>query len=299
MKKIILSMLVSLIFLTFTACEDEIRYDYQEQKYVEALLIVGKPIERIRVSRSLPLDQPFDFEKTYIKDATVKITDQSTEEEYVLEYRDEPEPAYYYSDPNLLIKEETVYELDVVFADNSTASGLTITPSQFEWKKELVDEIQYPKDSVNAPGDTNLRFSWTRSNQHYFAEDERYYWMGIECLDTLEYGKYLDNVDDSELNRRIERPFEEDANYYDETVRWGGPFFKVESSPVVWTAFKWYGKHKVTVYSPDPKFHKWMIHYQRFGTYTPSMFSVEGDAIGLFGSAAIIEAESFVIKNQK
>ncbi|MCE5304372.1 hypothetical protein LLG34_01535 [bacterium] len=66
--------------------------------------------------------------------------------------------------------------------------------------------------------------------------------------------------------------------------------------PVVWTVFKWYGLHEVSVYAPDFNFLRWMVQTMT-GEINPLLSSVKG-AFGYFGSASVIRDTSVILKNQ-
>ena len=89
-------------------------------------------------------------------------------------------------------------------------------------------------------------------------------------------------------NSRIYRFFEEHAPFYKDASRWD-PFLDVASSPLPWTAFKWYGPHVITVFALDQNFYDWLRIEFLGASYKPQLNHIV-NGIGVFGSAAIVLA---------
>ena len=73
-------------------------------------------------------------------------------------------------------------------------------------------------------------------------------------------------------------------------------------TPIVWLAFKWFGLNEIAVYAPDKNYLDWflqMVSWDGSSYHDPNLDSVEGEgAIGVFGSAAVIKGNMFLLKNQ-
>lgn len=288
--KYIISFLITFAALLFiSGCEDLPPDKYIPETYVEAYLIVDEPIENIIVMTSQPLSSSFTYDESLVSDAEVRITDENNTE-YILEFRDSNEVGYYLPDTTVLVQPETEYTLEITLGDGTVITGETTTPARFDWIRPPKDIIQYPKDTLSLPEVDSLEIEWEN------ASGAIWYLLRIRCADTLDYGIYLDNVSNDELNRRIERPWSRRERFYNDVSRWVGAIPN-NKTPLVWTTLKWFGRTEVSVYAPDFNFLQWFIHYQRTGIYEPILGSVEG-GIGVFGSASVIRKESFVLKNQ-
>jgi len=284
MIKIRIHIILILVLLTtiLISCEDPVPYDYIEQKYVEAVLIVGEPIKGIVIMRTQPLSGVFNYDSSLVRNADVTISDGVNN--FKLQFKDS---AYYYPDTNYKILPETKYTLSINCPDNKTITGETSTPKIFNWIKPPKKIIYYPKgqDSIDLPYIDSLNLEWELATIFYM--------ISVKCLDTLNYGKYLTPPTD-ELNRRITRRFSNDLRYR-EITNWS--FIPNNKTPVLWYYFKWYGMQEVTIWNPDKNFLNWGLQYFVNASYDPRLNSIKG-GIGVFGSASVIRDTTFLVKNQ-
>ncbi|MCX7880261.1 MAG: DUF4249 domain-containing protein [Ignavibacteria bacterium] len=288
-------LITFLIFfiLIFFGCEDSPPTDYIPQYYVEAFLIVDEPIDGIKLMRTQPLTDTFELAKALIKNATVKIKNEKRE--FLLEFRDTGNStnwSYFYPDTSIKIEPNTTYFLEILTPDGKKITGKTTTPSRFFWTNRPPDTLYYPKDSVKFTDKAPVKIRWSS------VQNVLYYLIMLKCIDTLEYGKYL-NPPSDEKNRRVYNPFYEETEgrreYFETTIWDAMPNIEY---PIFWVIFKWFGKHKIVVYSPDFNFLRWVVQHFRSSQVIPLLSSVDG-AIGVFGSASKIEAEFFLVKNQQ
>ncbi|MBK7985470.1 MAG: DUF4249 family protein [Ignavibacteria bacterium] len=279
--------------VVFNGCEDPIPTDlYVEQTLIEALLTVNQPVEGVLISRSTPIADTFRFEDSFVRDAQVMI--YSDKDTMRLVYRQGRfSSEYYCPDTTKIVQPLTRYNLRVQMQDGRVFTSAMTTPSPFVWKQKLPDILQFPKDTNNLQRpDFNVFTSWEPpQNQNDFV-------LRLRCLDTLEYGKYL-NPPTEERNRRVFRFFENTRSArYRNTAQY---IFlgNATASPVAWLAFKWYGKQEVSVLVPESNYLRWFK--QRFGgnTFNPLLTNIEGGAIGAFGAASEIKHEIFILKNQR
>lgn len=290
-KKWVLGLGLLGILAMFNACDDGIPNDYIPQYFTETYLLVGQPIQGVRLMRSMPPLDSIDIPGSMVKDASISVF--RGDEEFRLEYREDTAGIgeYYYPDESVLIDAETEYRLEIRLSDGGLITGRTTTPARFEWVKRVRDTLQYPIDTLKLESPDSLSLEWTD------VESITAFLIAVRCLDTLDYGGYLDPPRE-ESNRRIYRPWEENAPRTLETTRWG--LIPNTRTPVVWFAFKWFGPHSVRIYAPDDNMFRWyqQTHFGGSPAYDPLLSSVEGDGIGCFGSASIIENDVFLIKNQ-
>ncbi len=285
MQNIKLIFLSLAVVLLLASCGDPVPTDYIEEIYVEAYLLVGEPIQNIVVAKTQPLTSTFDYSKSLYRDATVVIKGDGRE--FNLKIDASGTDGFYYEDKDYLVKENTIYTLEITTPDGKVVSGKTTTPQDISWIDRVPKPLQFPKDTLDP--ETSDPISWTKS------KDVDYYLISVKCLDTLDYGKYLDDVPDTEMNRPIERPWTDNEGYFNDITNWG--FIPNTNSKIVWAIFKWFGPHETAVYAPDKNFRDWFIQNQWFGRYDENLTSVNG-AIGVFGSAAVIRDTTFLLKNQ-
>lgn len=286
-----LYILISLIIIGFASCADEIPNIYEPEYFVEAYLIVGEPIQNIILMKSQPLADSFSYSSSLISDAEeVKIS--SGDNDFILDFKDDSIPGYYYHDENYLVLPQTEYKLRITLKDGTIITGSTYTPSEFAWVKPLKEQVQYPKDSINLPEDESLKIEWDSSSSPL----EKYYLIRSKCLDTTYYGKYL-KPPAAEYNRRVYKPYGHNSRYYNDVNMYFGPLPNTKTV-FVWSVLKWFGVYELSVYRPDINYLAWFIQMQRESFYNPRLGTIEG-AIGVFGSASVIKDTTFIIKNQK
>lgn len=290
MKKYYFHLVFFAVFIIFLfACEDAPPTDYIQQYYVEAYLIVDEPIDGIKLQRTLPIQDSFKLEKALIKDAIVKI--KFEDKEIRLVFRDTgnvDNKAYYFPDTSLKIQPNTTYYLEILTPDGVKITGTTITPRRFEWVEKPPDTLYYPKDSVNFSDGKIYKVKWTS------VPGTLFYLAMYKCLDTIDYGKYL-NPQTEGKNRRTYHPYDRSDIDYNDITTWDG-VANVEY-PIMWVMFKWFGKHRMVIYVPDFNYLRWILQYFRTRQINPLLSSVN-NAVGVFGSASKIEAEFFLMKSQ-
>ncbi len=289
MKNInLLIILLGIAVLLLSSCEDEPPTEYTPYNYIEAILLVDEPVTGLRIIETQPIDIKYSYENAAIKDAVVKL--KSGGETIDLVYADGENPGYMDPDSHI-VQPNSVYDLEVTFPDGSKAAGRTYTPGRFDWIIKPKDILYFPKDTINLPGADSLKISWEE------ASFLGIYLLSVKCLDTLEYGKYLEPPT-NEMNRRTFSLFNDNDSEYYEIKNW--VMMANTETPTVWMAFKWFGKQQIELYAPDYNYYRWFMqanNMQGSTEYVPLLTSVEG-AIGVFGSASVIRYESFLVKNQ-
>lgn len=265
--------------------------DYIEDYAVQALLLVDEPIEDIRILRTVDVQDSFSFEKSAVRNAEARIIENGR----AIPLRFDPARfSYQAADASERVKPNAEYRFEATLRNSSgqivTLRGATTTPERVRWILAPKDTLWYPKDTMALPSPDSLRISWTP------VPNIVDYIFSTECLDTLEYGKYLRPPTD-EKNRRIERFFESRLPRYNEPVRAG--IRAVTQSPVIWTAFKWFGVHELRIYAPDRNWANWFrqTNFSQNPRYNPALGSIEG-GIGVFGSASFARQRTFLYKNQ-
>ena len=284
-----ISMLLVVGVIIFTGCEDPVPTDYIPEAAFTGYLIVDEPVQGIRLTRSLaPLDS-FDYRNASITDAAIRIWSNS--DTFNLQYipSDTGAGEYRASDTTKVVKPGVEYVMEANLSDGTTLRSSTTTPEPVTWVQAPREVLQYPIDTVVLPSPDSLKLIWTRS------PGVTEYLISVQCLDTLNYGSYLEPASE-EKNRRIERFFEENAPRFNDVTRWG--FLQNTEVNVFWFAFKWFGQHEITVYAADPALLEWYKQLQFGGNqYKPLLSNIEG-GVGVFGSASVARQTTFVLKNQ-
>ncbi len=289
-QRLALAAATVILMTAATGCEDLPPNEYVPQYVVEGFLIVDEPIHGIKVMRSQPVTDTFRLKNSAVTDADVRIIVDGRSMQ--LAYRPDSTGVgeYYFPDTSEKVQPGVIYSIEVRPTDGGLLSGSTLTPQRISWVTAPLSVIDYPKDTIELPSPDSLKLRWTRSG----TLNE--YLVSVRCLDTLEYGKYLE-PSSGEKNRRIARSFEENAPHYNDVTRWG--FIPNTETPTVWVAFKWFGRHEITMWAADNNFIRWwkLTHWGANPEYDGKMANIKG-GLGVFSSAAVARAETFLVKNQ-
>lgn len=293
LRPTILSALIAAILaLVLTGCEDPVPTDYTEEIMLEGILLVGEPLQDIRVLRTLPVTDTFRFDQAILSDASVVVTADGVD--VPMSFVSGPNGGTYRAtDTSYRVKANTVYSV-VVQARGSRLTASTRTPQTFEWKMPPKAFIQFPpKDSLLLPVDDSLLVTWTP------VPNTELYIIGLTCLDTTNYGSYL-NPPTGDTNERTTRP---SPDFFDRsgtlvanerTTLGATPF---TTSQTVWGIFRWYGMHELRVYAPDRAFLEWfyLVGGGRRSSYDYRLGNITG-GLGVWGSASLVKSNSFLLK---
>ncbi len=283
---------VAFVCMAFAACEDEAPTAYTAMRFVEAYLIVDEPIRDVVVGISRPLSEPYDHAQAMVPDAEVII--ESGGERFVLAWRiRDGIGSYFLPDSTVLVEPGRKYNLTVRYSDGKTVTAETTTPERIAWTRIPPPLLQYPSDTVNLPSPDSLRISWTPGNTVEYL-------VRVRCLDTADYGRYL-NPPTSEANGRTNNlsSFETpDSRTFYGTTRWG--FVQTTAVPTVWTAFRWYGRNEVAILAPDAHFLDWfkLTRFSGSPQHNREYSNIRGGS-GVFGSATQLSSEVFLLKRSR
>lgn len=278
--------LTAMLAFVLVGCGDPVPQDYKPEIVVEGYLYVDQPIRGIRVYNTLPVTDTFTFAKAMIRDAQITLIgpDGPIDVVYV---PDSTGGRFNAVDTTILVQPAATYSLTVK-ANGQTLTGVTITPKRFSWITPPKPQLIFPGIGSETAFQDSLILRWSTDagvNQWLIA---------VTCEDTLGYGAYL-SPPTSDTNRRIrEKEFDDGTPFSKETSRVF--FIQFNQSPTAWQAFKWYGKHRVDIFAPDPNLFEWYKATRLSGSnYNPLLGSIKG-GLGVFGSAYVISAPTFLQK---
>ncbi|MCL2040140.1 MAG: hypothetical protein FWG85_06900 [Bacteroidetes bacterium] len=289
------TILILFLIYSLSSCGNPVPDDYIETILLEALLIVDNPIKDIRLTKTLSLNEDYYYGNALIKNANIFIYEGENEIKLKFKQYDSAnikKSAYYYEDTNYLVKPNTEYKLKVILSDGNEITGRTTTPYKIEWVSKMADIVSYPDDTLNLPPNENAQSEWNKNGNM-----SSLFIYSVTCLDTMNYGKYLD-IPTGELNRRIRI---RNHNHNDETPRPAEVTINsvtiLPKSILNWNFCRWFGPHSLKIYVPDKNYEQWFMYYLMLPNFHINSYSVEG-AIGYFGSAAMIEDTFFLKKNK-
>jgi hypothetical protein len=292
LHRFLLSSLCILTSILVVGCEDPVPTDYKEEIMLEGLLLVGEPLQDVRILRTLPVTDTFSFSKAALPEAKIVVTADGIDVpmEYVPDARGGTWRAI---DTTYRVRPNTLYSV-VVQARGASLTASTRTPAEFSWTTTPRTLIQFPHpDSILTTIDDSLIVSWTP------VAGAELYIIGLTCLDTLGYGQYL-NPPTVDTNERTVRPkpdfFDRSGTLIanERTTLGATPF---TTSQTVWGVFRWYGQHELRVYAPDRAFLEWfyLVGGGRRSSYDYRLGNING-GLGVWGSASLIKNRSFLLK---
>lgn len=282
------------IALHIHGCGDPVATEYKEEIMLEGLLLVGEPLDNIRVLKTLPITDTFSFERAAIPDAvfTVQADGVDVPMQFVPDNRG---GTYRAADTSYRVQPNVVYSV-TMRARGATLTATTRTPETFAYTVPPRPWLQYPHaDSLLVSVNDSLLISWQP-----VARAELYI-ISITCLDTLGYGQYLLPAT-SEDNERTKRPtpdfFDQSGTLIaNERTTLGATRFP--TSQTVWGVFRWYGLHEIRIYAPDRAFREWinLVGSGRRSSYDYRQSNIEG-GLGVWGSASVAKAQTILLKHR-
>ena len=283
------SLITVLALFAIVGCEDPLPEDvYIPELVVEGFVIADRPLNGIRVFRTLPITDTFRLVDAVLPDADVMVTENGTPIP-VRFVADERGGSFEAVDTAYRVKYETEYKI-VVSAIGKTASATAQTLGRFNWIAPPRDTLQYPGAERETERFDSLDVSWE-------SQSIGIYVVAMECLDTTGYGEYL-TPPTSDTNRRI-RDEEPDQNLLinNEMARYGASFFT--STPVVWSIFRWFGPHRIHVYAGDGAFQEWFqqVGFGGRSTYDYRLSNIEG-GLGVWAGASEVTSPIFLLKDK-
>lgn len=283
MMRLLRPLTVLMLALVTVGCEDPVPTDYRPEVVMQAFLIVDEPIRDIQLYWSQPMTDSFSYQRAMIRDAEIWVVEGAAR--YPLRFVDDSTGGHYEGlDSTVLIMPMTSYRVEARIGSN-IVTGTTTTPDRIAWIKDLPPELDYPgRENELLPVDS-LKVRWT------IPAAGTEYVLRMTCLDTLNYGTYLTPPTDEQNGRIREREFVDD----DEPLSRLPVRLAFVQAPDVfsWAAFKYFGRHELSVYAGDRNFVNWFKQITFTRQYNELLNSVSG-GIGVVGSASVVHDTVFV-----
>lgn len=284
---------IFLIALIVIGCEQptvELNDDNYEPKIVmEGYLFPGQPVQNIKITRNIPLNTTIDRSALILDDADVRLTDLSADKTYTLTF-DDSAKAYAYRGGDLIIEHGKSYRLAVnaSFAGNDlwAASTTTVPQAGFQIIEEgCTDSIAYyAVDGFGHIQKPQVQFQRSPGTDFYM--------FSIVAVDAV-----VDDFIYPPANPYVKSDWDEDdvkENFYDlrysddgliNTPLDGGSM----NYGIEWMHIMFYGRHRIIAYAGDINMRNYILTYKRVmemdGNLHEPRFNIDGDGIGVFGSA--------------
>lgn len=286
-NKIIIGFL--LIFIIYSCGESVVEIGqntYSPKIVIDGFIYPGNKVENIRITRNIPLNTKLEPEQVVLFTADVKIKDLQTGKIYQLFFNENTFAFEYYGN-DLNIDYDKSYKLSVsAYVDGKLlqASSITKTPAngfKIIDSESYINTIQYlEKDESGNDKQLFVKFSPSLGTQ--------YYAISIVALDAALENFIYENpyfeIEKKDLEKELDR--------YKYQFKW---LQNVNSaSPNIEYKIEWldtwfYSNYRMIIYAADENYrlfaqtHK---NVQEFdGNFHEPRMNIEGDGIGLFGSA--------------
>lgn len=287
-----------LVLLAGSACDTFDPAEYVEEYVVEAYLIAGDPLPQVRLSRTGPVNEPYDFERLAVQDAEVHL--------YALAEDGTPATTYTYRKAGLspgiyrpirhaVVQSGRTYALEVVIPQTGERiTAQTTVPAAISLGTVNADTVVYR-------GSEQFELRVRRSPE---AGRQTYFRFSTETLDPrveqmTPFARDLYERGDATINdlRRSTSPILNESNY------------EVESDTVIVVRYPWfgvffYGFSRVTAHALDDNLYDFVRSQsvqQGGSTLSPGeipnvLEHVEGGT-GIFGSLSQATFDVFVARN--
>ena len=139
--------LTAIVALAVSACDGALdipeELSYEEKIVLNGLLIAGAPIDSIRVNLTSDITQPYDPVNSALSGATVTLGYEGNVD--TLEERPGAAGIYRHPDPNILVKKNTKYTIEVDDGAHSIVTASTTVPGDLELVdiQGLADTLTY------------------------------------------------------------------------------------------------------------------------------------------------------------
>ncbi len=247
---------------------------------VEGYLYANHPVDSIVLTQTEPIDAYYADSLARITGATVTLRVDGRE--YTLQEKPGSPGAYTLPADSLIVQSDKQYTL-TIHALNTIVTAVTTVPDTFAMTTLSPDTLQWPSTLTTLVGPS---LAWTPSlNRTAYA-------ISMEALDTLIYEI---NGSDTLWNQRVQLPgLEGRRNTRAQQLSRFLLQLRAPQTNITWDLFRWYGRHRLTVYAMDTNFVDFMQMQSVGGrTYLPQLNHVT-NGIGVFGSAAIRQQEVFL-----
>lgn|GEM_PF-4634595 len=251
---IVLAAMLLMLVAWLLGCSSPSVYDqYREEPVVECLLVAGEGVEEFKLSRTLPVDSPYDSALAGITGARIVISSDRGDSTVL---RPVPGRPGIYESPRYIINVRRRYRLRIILKDRIITSE-TVCPDTFSLMPLSKTVITYLKDQPV------VRWTPSRGAAAYYIS--------------------ITNLERSP--QKIERPFADQDPYADRKSRF---YWTLGLETVIYPwLHNYYGYHILRVYAIDENFFRYLqTSFQNVREMTEPESSVT-NALGYFGSAVL------------
>jgi len=266
-----------------------------ESTYEPKIVIIGylypqTPVTNIKITRNFPIGTIIEKDEVPLSNADVRLTDLTENKTYILLYND-IESYFEYPGDDLIIDYGNSYELNVnAFIDgqNLLASSVTTIPDKglqinrdesiygnlFYRQEDETGTVISPRVAYEQSPETSfylLSISSVEASIESFIYENPF---GFDIQDALDGGAKIENF---QYRARWTRP-----------ENTGDGFSVIE---INWFQIWFYGYYRLLLYAGDQNFYHFYNTHRNVqdidGNLHEPVFDIDGDGIGVFGSAVV------------
>ncbi len=298
----IVSMLVGGILL-LSCGKTAISID--ESTYEPKIVIIGylypdKPVTNIKITRNFPIGTIIEKEKVPLRDANARITDLTENKTYPLVYNNQ-ESYFEYPGNDLHIDYGNSYEIKVnasIDGQNLAAGSVTTVPDEglLINREESIYGDMYYRQKDESGMVVSPRVAYEQSPNASF------YLLSISSIDASLESFIYENPFGFDIQEALDGGATIENFQY--RARWTRPENVGEDYSVIeinWFQIWFYGPYRLLLYAGDQNFYHFYNTHGNVqdidGNLHEPIFDIEGDGIGVFGSAVIDTIYLNVLKN--
>ncbi len=294
MKKFEYSSILILTILLLSSCgKTSVTIDertYEPKIVINGYLYPEKPVSNIQITRNFPIGTTIDKNQIALGEAIVNLTDIETNIVYELTYNPNTF-AYEYTEEDLEIDYGKSYRLNIsANIDNSDlqASSTTTVPEkglEIDRDNSIFGDLFYRETDENGK-------LITPQVAYKQSENSAFYLLSISALDADIYTFIYENPFGLDIKDVLENDGKIENFQYQ--ARWtrpenqNGGFSIMEIS---WFQIWFYSPYRLVLYAGDENFYHFYNTHRNVqnidGNLHEPIFHIDGDGIGVFGSAVI------------
>ncbi len=259
---------------------------YESRIVVEGVLVPGRAVDNIRITRNVRLEQNLTRTPLTLRDAQVSIIDEGNGQRYPLRYHDGTlftEQYFEYTGKDLQIEHGGTYtlEVDATIESRSLSTRATTTVPQPGFE---ILGISHPSTTYRPIGidgePEDITIDIARS------PGTRFYLLTVRPLSASQTNFIYDNPFTDESPGGV------DLNDFDYEWEW------LQNTPagagqsrmnVFWWDVWFYSRYEIIIFATDTNYSSFIQTFDDVqeddGNFHAPKFHLEGDGIGYFGSA--------------
>ena len=273
---------------------------YEPKIVFNAYLYPKRPVTDIRITRNFAVGRQIDRNEIALSTASVDLIETGSGMVYPLTFNLE-KGSFEYLDNDLNIKYGATYRLDVsatIDGIELQASSVTTVPDsglKIDLENSIYGDLYYRQtDDIGQL--ISPRINYTQSDNAVF------FLVSIAALEASKETFIYENPFDFDIQDALDGGAKIENFQY--SARWTRPENQVDGQAVIeltWFQFWFYGPYRLILYAGDQNyFHYYNTHgnvQEPDGNLHEPIFDIEGDGIGVFGSAVTDTVYLNVLKN--